>query len=275
MLVRVLGCSGAISYPGHTTAFLVDDDILIDAGTGVGRLSQVQLARIDHVFLTHAHMDHIAALPLLVDAVGGLRTRPLTVHALASTIEALQRHIFNGVIWPDFCALPTPKRPYLRFAALTVGQQCDMGQRRVRVLPATHSQPAVGYAVSPLPRAAFSGPARPAWVFAGDSQIDALFWQHLNQIEVAHLVVDIAFSDRHIGLACASGHLSPSLFAHRLEHMAPGSTYPIHVSHAKPAEVEAILAQIIHMAAESRVHLHGMSSDRIRALHEDQVFTLE
>ena len=74
---RVLGCSGGIGARARTTSFLLDDDILIDAGTGVEDLPVNELAAIDHVFLTHSHLDHIAALPLLVDSVGALRKQPI------------------------------------------------------------------------------------------------------------------------------------------------------------------------------------------------------
>ena len=90
MKVRVLGCSGGIGARARTTSFLVDDDILLDAGTGVEDLSIAELAAIDHVFLTHSHLDHIAALPLLVDSVGSLRKKPIVVHALRETIDALR-----------------------------------------------------------------------------------------------------------------------------------------------------------------------------------------
>ena len=82
MKVRVLGCSGGIGAQARTTSFLIDGDILLDAGTGVEDLSVDELAAIDHVFLTHSHLDHIAALPLLVDSVGARRRTPVVVHAL-------------------------------------------------------------------------------------------------------------------------------------------------------------------------------------------------
>jgi hypothetical protein len=39
MKVRVLGCSGAIARDCRTISFLIDDNILVDAGTGVGDLT--------------------------------------------------------------------------------------------------------------------------------------------------------------------------------------------------------------------------------------------
>src|SRR5690606_38387190 len=100
MRLRILGCSGGIGGSHlRTTSMLLDDDVLIDAGTGVGELSIAELQAIDHVFLTHSHLDHIATIPFLVDTVGQLRELPLVVHGLPETLEALRTHIFNWSIW--------------------------------------------------------------------------------------------------------------------------------------------------------------------------------
>ena len=98
MKVRVLGCSGAIAKDCRTTSFLIGDSILIDAGTGVGDLTLEEMSKIDHVFLTHSHLDHIAALPLMLDAVSSFRRAPVQIHALPATIAALQTQVFNNVI---------------------------------------------------------------------------------------------------------------------------------------------------------------------------------
>ena len=117
--IRAAGLRSARASQMRTSSFLLDDDILIDAGTGVEDLSVPQLARIDHVFLSHSHLDHICALPLMIDSVGGSRAKPLVVHALQETIDALKAHIFNWVIWPDFTEIPHYERPWMRFEPLT------------------------------------------------------------------------------------------------------------------------------------------------------------
>jgi hypothetical protein len=45
MQIRVLGCSGSIAAGSRTTSFLVDDDVLVDAGTGVGDLTLDEMTR--------------------------------------------------------------------------------------------------------------------------------------------------------------------------------------------------------------------------------------
>ncbi len=235
MKVRVLGCSGAIAKDCRTTSFLIDADLLIDAGTGVGDLTLDQMRTIDHVLLTHSHLDHVAALPLMVDAIAGQRTQPLKIYALGGTIEALKAHIFNNVIWPDFSCIPTPKDPFISFHEIQTGQTLQFGNKLVEVLPAVHTVPAVGYAVT-----AGNG----CWVFTGDTERNPALWARLNQLNVAMLVIETAFSNREKDLARRSLHLSPTVLADELDCIAKGKNYPIYITHTKPAETELIMQEI-------------------------------
>src|SRR5262249_9819977 len=146
MRLRVLGCSGGIGgQQNRTTSFLADDDILIDAGTGVGDLTLAQLTPIDHIFITHSHLDHVNSIAVFVDSVGALRTNPVTVYALAETIAILKKGLFNWDIWPDFTQIPSPEAPWLRYQEIKVGEVITLNGRRITVLPASHTVPAVGY----------------------------------------------------------------------------------------------------------------------------------
>ncbi|VWX59500.1 Ribonuclease BN, tRNA processing enzyme [Burkholderiales bacterium 8X] len=246
MKVRVLGCSGAIAKNCRTTSFLVDDDLLVDAGTGVGDLTLAEMAAIDDVVLTHSHLDHVAALPLMLDAVASRRAKPLRVHALRATIEALRAHVFNNVIWPDFASIPSREAPFVSFHDIVVGEQLSLGSRmkkHVEVLPAVHSVPACGFAIRHTD-------ARASWVFSGDTERNSAFWQRINQIEVAMLVIETAFSNREQALAQRSLHLSPGTLAGELAQMDPASSYPIYITHTKPAETAEIMSQIGQFGAD-------------------------
>jgi ribonuclease BN (tRNA processing enzyme) len=233
--VRVLGCSGAIAKDCRTTAFLIDNDILVDAGTGVGDLTLAEMQAVNSVLLTHAHLDHVAALPLMLDAIGSRRQQPLNVFALAGTIAALQAHVFNNVIWPDFTRIPSAAVPFIRFQEIQTGQVLQFGDRTVEVLPAVHSVPAVGYAVTA---------ERGSWVFSGDTARNPAFWERINQLPVALLVIETAFSNREKELARRSQHLSPLVLAEELDCIARDKRYPIYITHTKPAETELIMAEI-------------------------------
>ncbi len=230
MQVRVLGCSGGIGARARTTSFLVDHDILLDAGTGVEDLSIEELAAIDHVFLTHSHLDHIAALPLLVDSVGGLRNKPLVVHALPETIQALKTHIFNWVIWPDFTEIPHYERPWMVFEPFGFETTIELQGRWVRSLPASHTVPAVGFHL-------FN--ERASLVFSGDTGPNDEFWRIVNSVEnLRYLIIETAFPNRDRDLAVTSRHLYPIQLGQELEKLKREPQ--VLVTHLKPSDRKVI-----------------------------------
>ena len=235
MKVRVLGCSGAIAKDCRTTSFLIDGEILVDAGTGVGDLTLEEMAKIDNVLLTHSHLDHVAALPLMVDAIASQRSGPLKVHALGKTIEALKQHIFNNIIWPDFTTIPSVEAPFVSFHEIRVGQTLQFGDKYVEVLPAVHTVPAAGFAVTA---------GHGCWIFTGDTERNPALWARINKLNVAMLVIETAFSNREKDLARRSLHLSPGVLAAELDCISKGKQFPIYITHTKPAETEMIMAEI-------------------------------
>jgi ribonuclease BN (tRNA processing enzyme) len=258
MKIRVLGCSGAIAAGYKTTSFLLDDDVLIDAGTGVGDLPLDALARIDHILVSHSHLDHILAIPLLADAVLRIRTEqarpPVQVHALAPTLAALRQHIFNGVIWPDFTQLPSAAAPVLSLHPFVVGERLCLGAHEVEVLPASHTVPAVGFAVD-----AGAAAEHAHWVFTGDTGPNPDLWKRLAQIKVGHLVIETAFSNEEDRVAIASKHLCPYMLAEELQQMS-GSIH-VHITHIKPGEEVAVMRQI--GALLSPHHIHALAAGQV------------
>ena len=263
MKVRVLGCSGAIAKDCKTTSFLVDGEILVDAGTGVGDLTLDEMRKIDHVLLTHSHLDHIAALPLMVDAIAAQRQSPLKVHALAGTIQALKAHIFNNVIWPDFSRIPSVEAPFISFHEIRVGQTIQLSDKYIEVLPAVHTVPAAGFAIT-----AGSG----CWVFTGDTERNQAFWDRVNQLNVAMLVIETAFSNREKDLAKRSLHLSPNVLADELDCIGKGKNYPIYITHTKPAETELIMAEIQRF--DQTLPFGPNVTHDIRRMHAGQEFDI-
>jgi ribonuclease BN (tRNA processing enzyme) len=253
MRVRVLGCSGGIGGRHlRTTSFLVDGDVLIDAGTGVGDLSLAELSRIDHVFVTHSHLDHVTSIPFLVDTVGGMRSRPIVVHASGATIEILRNHLFNWSIWPDFTEIPTPEAPFLRFEPIEVGQSLALAGREFTALPAFHTVPAIGYRLD-------SGAA--SLVFTGDTGPNDDLWREVNRIpNLRYLIIETAFSDKERALAEVSRHLSPSLLAEELRKLEREAE--IFITHLKPGEIELTMQQVEDSAGTFRP----------RMLQNNQVF---
>ncbi len=235
MRLRVLGCSGGIGgHQNRTTSFLVDHDILVDAGTGVGDLSLAELAMIDHIFITHSHLDHVNSIPFFVDSVGAMRPKPVTVYATRATIDILKKHLFNWDIWPDFTMIPTPEQPFMRYQEIELGGTITLNGRRITPLPAIHTVPAVGYHLD-------SG--KGSLVFTGDTGPNDALWERVNGIEnLRYIIIETAFSDKDRELAELSKHLCPSLLAGELAKFEREAD--IYITHLKPSEFALTMQEI-------------------------------
>jgi ribonuclease BN (tRNA processing enzyme) len=241
MKVRILGCSGGIGGRHlRTTSMLVDHDILIDAGTGVADLSLAEMAMIDHVFITHSHLDHIAALPLMIDSIADMRDKPVTIHATDATLEILRNHIFNWAIWPDFSEISIRKTPVMQYKTIRVGQKNRFGERTITAIPAEHTVPAVGYHLD-------SGAG--SFVFTGDTTCNDVVWPVINKIaNLNYLIIETAFSNQEQRLAITSKHLCPSMLGDELAKLTREAK--IYISHLKPGQIELIMGEIEECAGD-------------------------
>ena len=234
MKFRVLGCSGGIGGDLRTTSFLIDHDVLIDAGTGVGDLSLSELSMIDHVFVSHSHLDHITSIPFMVDSAGFMRDKPLTVYALQETLELLKKHIFNGSIWPDFTEIPNVSEPYMRYQSIELGKDVMLSGRKVTPLPANHVVPAIGFML---------GSGNGSLVFSGDTTTNSALWNMVNKISnLRYIILETAFSNSEKNLAEASKHLCPSLAAAELSKLKIDAE--VFITHLKPGESDLTMREI-------------------------------
>jgi len=246
MRIRTLGCSGGIGAGSRTTALLIDNDVLIDAGTGIGDLALDELDAIRHVFLTHAHLDHVAGLPMLVDANFDENFEvPVTVYARSETVEALKSHLFNDVIWPDFTKLPDEENPLLQFKICSPGETVRIGHRNFHAVDVNHSVPSLGYTVQ-----------NSGGVFAvsGDTKTNETLWPALNSCDdLRVLVIEVSFPDEQEALATTAGHYCPSTMCRDLERL--NHDPEIWLTGMKPGQEERILRQVIDAAPDKNIQM--------------------
>ena len=234
MKLKILGCSGGIGGENRTTSMLLDKDILIDAGTGVGDLSLDDMAKIDHVFVTHSHLDHVTSIPFIVDSVGPIRDKPLIIHSTQATQEILKQHLFNWKIWPDFSEIPSKDKPHMQHEDIFVGTTVEIDGRRITPLPANHVVPAVGFHLD-------SGES--SLVFTGDTTTHDPFWVEINKIKnLRYLIIETAFCNRDKELAIKSKHLCASMLAESLNKLECNPE--IFISHLNPGEADIIMNEV-------------------------------
>lgn len=255
MKIRVLGCSGGIGQGLHTTSLLIDDDIMIDAGSGLGTLDLEAMGRIKHIFVTHSHLDHVCFIPLLIDTIFDRVEEPVIIHGQEATLQALQAYIFNWVVWPDFAELPRPDKPVLSYRVMRPGETVEVNGRKVEMIPVNHIVPAVGYRLESDEGGVFA--------FSGDTTTNDSFWSALNAHERLDLLfVEAAFADEDRKISELAKHYCPATLAADLDKLRHKPD--IYLSHRKPGDEGAILRE---------VHQHT-GNKAIKALSGGESFTL-
>lgn len=251
MKLRVLGCSGGIGGDLSTTSFLLDDHILLDCGTGISNLSLEEMKKIRSIFFTHSHLDHIAGLPLLVDSIfDTLQNRALQVYGSLDTINALQTHIFNNIIWPDFTLIPTKDSAVLNFNILETGKQYEQAGCTLEMIPVNHVVPTVGYRIE-------CGDGSLA--FSADTTTNDTFWKRLNEYpSLDYLMVECAFSNKEIELCRLARHYCPKLLGEDLKKLKHKPQ--VYISHLKPGSEEIIMKEC--QQAVDGFELKRLSSDQ-------------
>ncbi|HEX2138351.1 MAG TPA: 3',5'-cyclic-nucleotide phosphodiesterase [Woeseiaceae bacterium] len=246
MRIRILGCSGGIGAGSRTSAMMIDNDVLLDAGTGVGDLPLEELHSIRHVFLTHAHLDHIAGLPMLIDSIFTETVDvPLTVYGRKETLDAIRTHLFNWVIWPDFAKLPSEENPMLRYVVCNPGDTITIEHRAFHAVDVQHSVPAIGYTVQ-----------NSGGVFAvsGDTRTNKTLWPVLNAVDdLRALLIEVSFPNELEALAATAGHYCPSTLCRDLALLEHDPD--IWLTGMKPGEEERILIQVLEASENRKIRM--------------------
>jgi ribonuclease BN (tRNA processing enzyme) len=245
MKIDFLGCSGGVEG-GHacSTCYRINETILIDCGTGAANMTMAEMGRIDHVLLTHAHLDHIACLPLMIDTIAGHRPEPTLAWGLPGVIKIIKDHVLNNLVWPDFTVIPTAENPFLTLKTLPQ-DPLHVDGLEVITLDANHGIPACGYLIR-------NGELSVA--FSGDTGPDETFWNAIKDVPDLHAVaIECSYPNRETELANISKHMHVdavvNLSACLWTHVA------LIIVHRKPGREEEIAQELKSLIPNRRIEL--------------------
>lgn len=244
MNIDILGASGGIGGGLLTTSLRIESKILLDVGTGAGQLSREELLNIDKVFLTHAHLDHIALLPMLADLRVSYTLPSLDVYALPEVIDVLHAHIFNWKIWPDFSRLLSPENPVLRFHPVAFHESV-WHEHFLEFTPfeVEHVVPCCGWKVRKNDT---------KFIFTGDTRIgEPLFRALAAEPDLKALMIECAFPNRLQDLANVSQHITPNDLLDVLEYIPQDCQ--LWISHLKPEQADETREELLRLLPQDRL----------------------
>jgi ribonuclease BN (tRNA processing enzyme) len=216
------------------SSYVIDDTVAIDAG-GLGFLGDLSAQfRIQHIFLTHSHMDHIASLPILLENVFRSSEQCVTIHASAKTLDTLRRDVFNDRVWPDFISMSEKGLPFVKVEILEPGRSVSVGGLRLTPIPVDHVVPTVGFLVrAPGVTVAIpsdTGPTESFWKAAGAAA------------DLKGVFLEASFPNAMSDLALIAKHLTPAMFAIEVRKLP--RPVPIIAVHIKPRFYDAVVAEL-------------------------------
>jgi 3',5'-cyclic-nucleotide phosphodiesterase len=227
---------------------VVDGKLAIDAGSLTSGLSLEDQNSLSACIVSHAHLDHIRDLATIADNRLQANADPLLVGATRPTIDALKKHFFNDIIWPDFTALPNGERPAIRFVELDLEKPVELAGFQVRAIGVNHTIDTAGFIITGQDG---------SLAYSGDTGPTDRLWELLNQTpDLKALLCEVSFPNIEQALATASGHHTPQTLAADLSKLIKPKDIPTLLYHIKPVfqvEVERQIAALtgfnLHVSA--------------------------
>ena len=256
MKLRVLGCSGG-QVPGHKlSAFLIDDRLLIDAGSATEALDLKAQGKIADILITHIHLDHVFSLGTLADNLYGKRAKSINVWSVEAIIDGLKKHFFNDELWPDFTKIkgPTQRSTVLKLMCISSNKPTRVGAYAVTLVHVNHVVASVAFFIEDknktLLHVGDTGPTTEVWSLAN------------SQDNLGAVIIETSFPNRLQDIADASQHLTPRTLALELSKLG-SRDIPILVTHLKP-----------QFRAEITRELKRLKDPRLRILQDGDLLHL-
>lgn len=253
MKIRVLGCSGAESPGYNSPAFLVDGKILLDGGTIGSSLTEREQWKIRDILITHAHLDHIKAIPFLADNIIIRRKKHgVSLFGTAATLGTLRHHLLNNLLWPDFTKISASIDPVLKLRKIPLRKPFKVNGFLVTAFPVNHTVPAVGYLVRDR--------AGKALVYTGDTGPTETLWKSSGKVN--GLIIEVSFPNSLQDLAMKTGHMTARLLGDEIRKMAAVPDR-ILITHPKPQYVNRIRSEIAALSLRKNLRIEMLKDGEV------------
>jgi cAMP phosphodiesterase len=231
--LRILGADGGVAPGFQTTSFLLNKDILIDAGSAATSLSLKEQRDVDYIFISHSHLDHIKDICFLADNVFTYRRRPIELISTFEILDILRKHLFNNLIWPDFTTITNGHCPILSYRPVEGSVQ--LGGVDIHIYPVQHPVPAIGFIVKERRKNSI--------LITGDTGPTDLLWDEANkEPRLKAVFTEIAFPNRLTKVAQLAGHFTPGMFGEELQKLK--KSVPLLIYHLKPEYIKELKKEI-------------------------------
>ncbi len=254
MKIRVLGAFGAEGLAQRPAAFLINDRVLLDAGTVGGALLPAEQTAIEHALITHSHLDHVAGLAFLTETLAICdASTPLTISAVEPVMEALRTAVFNNIVWPDFSQIPHADRPVVKYRTLVEDAEQRVGDLWVTPVMVNHTVPTSGFIVHD---------GNSGVIYSGDTGPTEALWRAARGLRgIRAVILECAYPNRLTELAEIARHMTPRMVERELPKLP--RDVPVWIYHVKPQFAEEITEELARIG-----------NGRVTLVEQDKTYTV-
>ncbi|MBV5322042.1 MAG: HD domain-containing protein [Sulfuricurvum sp.] len=242
--IEFLGISGTKSTSHGTTCLRVSKHSVIDAGNLIQGMG-IHIYDIEHIFITHSHLDHIIDIPFVADLFVIRQTKPLKIYGLKNTLDDLRQFIFNHRIWPDFeqINLLNHNDKTIQFIEISPDEPYQIDGVTLTPFKTNHTDGSCGYMIEHNANGV---------LFTSDTYKCNKIWEIIDENPHIHsLIVDVSFPSRYQQLANDSKHLTPQILSEELLKCTRQDfrIFPIHM---KPLLENSIIEELTSLGILER-----------------------
>ena len=234
--IEFLGTSGTRTPSQGTTCLQVSKHCVIDAGNLINTFGG-DVFTIEHIFLTHSHLDHIIDIPFLADLFVTQKKVSLKIYALKETLEDLRQFIFNHRIWPNFEEINLIGHNEKTIELIEILPDVPYSIDDITLTPfkTDHTEGSCGYLIEKKGQGI---------LFSADTYRCDRIWELMDQKPSVHsLVIEVSFPSAFDKLAYDSKHLTPALLAYELQKCRR-SDFRVYTMHLKALFASTIIAEL-------------------------------
>ena len=246
MLVKIIGGHGGVSPGFRATSYLIDEKLLIDAGSVASGLQIPHQVLIDNVLISHSHLDHIGEIAFLAGNCFGQKGAPFQIHTNKTVEHNIMTHLLNDEIWPDFTVLPNKENPTLKFNELVVEKTVEIGGYKVTPVQVNHPGNAMGFIIEK---------GDTAIVFTQDTGPTDRIWEVAKKNKkLKAIFTEVSFPNALKQVAIDSQHHTPDTMREEIKKMP--ESVPIFLGHLKPNFQDQLYQEIDELGCD-RISLLG------------------
>jgi len=237
--IKILGAFGSKSDDLNSTCIQLTEKVLIDAGNIVSSLG-VNSAKVEHILISHSHLDHLLDIPFLIDVFYEKRKKPLIIYGIKQTIQDIKKYILNERIWPDFSEINLlhSDEKSIIFKEFDYGDILEFEGVTVKVIPNNHTSSSCAFVITK---------EEDSLLFSSDTYICDSLWDEINNNKkIKTLIIDVSFPSKLKTIAKNSKHLTPELLKEELKKLKRTDVV-VHVNHLKPLYISQIKQELFEL----------------------------